>query len=113
MRIVRRLVDGVWNPELARMETLWRDPATPTKAQAADAAVKLVQAGILPVEAAWEDLGYSSTRRAKLKALRDAQLADPLTEGLLNAAATSARPAAGPPASLVDPDATAEPPTAA
>ena len=93
MRIVRRLVDGDWDPRLANLETLWRDPATPTKAQAADAAVKLVQAGILPVEAAWEDLGYSATRRAKLKALREAQLADPLTEGLMNAAAGAARPA--------------------
>lgn len=73
MRLVRRFIDGEWNPELAQMETLWRDPATPTRAQQADAAVKLVQAGILPVEAAWEDMGYSAVRRKKLAALRAAE----------------------------------------
>jgi hypothetical protein len=78
MRLVRRITDGDWNPDLQQMETLWRDPATPTKAQAADAAVKLVQAGILPVEAAWEDMGYSAVRRKKLRTLRDAErAADP------------------------------------
>ncbi|AXH89417.1 phage portal protein [Micromonospora aurantiaca] len=81
MRLVRRIQDGDWNPELAQLETLWRDPATPTRAQQADAAVKLVTAGILPVEAAWEDMGYSAVRRAKLKALRDAErLQDPVLE---------------------------------
>ena len=81
MRIVRRIIDGDWNPDLTQLETLWRDPATPTRAQQADAAVKLVGAGILPVEAAWEDMGYSAARRTKLKALRDAErAADPVLE---------------------------------
>jgi hypothetical protein len=74
MRIARRIIDGRWAPELLQLETMWRDPATPTRAQQADAAVKLVQAGILPVEAAWEDLGYSAARRAKLRELREADL---------------------------------------
>lgn len=79
MRLVRRIIDGTWDRDLAQLETLWRDPATPTRAQAADAAVKLVQAGILPVEAAWEDLGYSAVRRQKLREMRDDELArDPL-----------------------------------
>ncbi|MFY1588983.1 phage portal protein [Micromonospora sp. WMMD734] len=79
MRLVRRIIDGDWDPKLTQMETLWRDPATPTRAQQADAAVKLVQAGVLPVEAAWEDMGYSAVRRRKLKALRDAErAADPM-----------------------------------
>jgi hypothetical protein len=61
------------------METLWANPETPTRAQAADAAVKLVQAGILPVEAAWLDLGYSASRRKTLKAMRDTERAvDPM-----------------------------------
>ncbi|WP_329013193.1 phage portal protein [Micromonospora rifamycinica] len=81
MRLVRRIIDGDWDPKLAQMETLWRDPATPTRAQQADAAVKLVQAGVLPVEAAWEDMGYSAVRRRKLKAMRDAErAADPTLE---------------------------------
>lgn len=87
MRLVRRITDGDWNPALASLETQWRDPATPTRAQAADAAVKLVQAGILPVEASWVDLGYSSVRREKLRELRDAELArDPVREIAANLA---------------------------
>lgn len=92
MRLVRRIQDGEWNPDLARMETLWKDPETPTRAQTADATVKLVQANILPVEAAWEELGYSATRRQQLKQLRDdAAAADPLTKA---AAAFQNSPAA-------------------
>ena len=79
-RLVRRILDGEWDPSLARMETLWRDPETPTRAAIADATVKLVSAGVLPVEAAWEELGYSATRRAQLKAMRAADLAaDPVS----------------------------------
>jgi hypothetical protein len=74
MRLVRRIMDGDWNPELAQLEAQWRDPATPTRAQQADAAVKLVQAGILPIEAAWVDLGYSAIRRNKLREMRQAEL---------------------------------------
>lgn len=82
MRLVRRITDGHWDPALAQLETLWRDPATPTRAQQADAAVKLVQAGILPVEAAWEDMGYSTVRRDKLRALRDAERAADPVQGI-------------------------------
>jgi hypothetical protein len=81
MRVASRITDGDWNPKLRQLETLWRDPATPTRAQQADAAVKLVQAGILPVEAAWEDLGYSVARREKLRAMREADQAnDPVRQ---------------------------------
>jgi hypothetical protein len=45
-----------------RMETIWRDPETPTVSQKADAAVKLVQAGLIHPETALEDLGYSPTK---------------------------------------------------
>jgi hypothetical protein len=73
MRLVRRLIDGDWNPDLMQLETQWRDPATPTRAQAADAAVKLHAEGILPTEAVWEDLGYSAVRREKLREQFQAQ----------------------------------------
>ncbi len=46
MRLVRQFQTGEDDPQLASMETLWRDPATPTRAQSADAAVKLHAAGI-------------------------------------------------------------------
>jgi hypothetical protein len=67
MALAVRLQTGEWNPDAKMLETVWRNPATPTRAQQADAAVKLVQAGVIPREAAWEDLGYGPARRAKLR----------------------------------------------
>lgn len=49
IRIADRLRTGAWDPKLKRLETAWRDPSTPTIAQAADAAVKTYQAGIVPL----------------------------------------------------------------
>ncbi len=80
-QIADRIRTGEWDPRLLQLETQWRSAATPTRAQTADATVKLVQAGILPVEAAWMDLGYSAARREKLRQLRDAEQArDPIRE---------------------------------
>lgn len=45
------------------LETVWRDAATPTKAAQADAAVKMVQAGIIDDVQAQEDAGYSAEQR--------------------------------------------------
>ncbi|RZS39141.1 SPP1 Gp6-like portal protein [Herbihabitans rhizosphaerae] len=69
MRQADRIAGG--RGDAARLETVWRDPSTPTYAAKADAVAKLVSAGILPVEASWEDLGYSPERRRKLTELRD------------------------------------------
>lgn len=54
------------------IETVWRDPATPTVAQKADAIVKLVQAkdssgrSILPIEQARQDLGYTDITQSHM-----------------------------------------------
>jgi hypothetical protein len=66
-RLVMRIVDGDWDPRLLRLETLWRDPATPTFAQKADATVKLVTSNIIPVEQAREDLGYTAGQQARMR----------------------------------------------
>jgi hypothetical protein len=72
-RLVRRIQTGEWDPELDQLEALWRDPSTPTVAQQADATVKLVQAGVLPVEMGWEDLGWSPQKRRRAAEARRAQ----------------------------------------
>lgn len=54
------------------METVWRSAETPTRAQTADAAVKLHQAGIITDEQAQEDVGYSPEQR---KLMREARVA--------------------------------------
>lgn len=67
MRLVLLVATGEEDADARRLQTLWRDPATPTKAQQADAAVKLVQAGVLPREGAWDDLRFSPARQERLR----------------------------------------------
>lgn len=72
MRLALRVSEGALKGKAAplpqgaeRMETIWRSPETPTVAQKADAAVKLVGADIIHRETALEDLGYSPTQIAQ------------------------------------------------
>jgi len=71
MRLVLLVRDGSLDPRTRGLETVWRDPATPTYAQKADAVVKLHAAGLLPTEQAWEDLGYSAAQRARMRGMQD------------------------------------------
>jgi hypothetical protein len=56
-------------PGMFRLESVWRDPSTPTYAAKADAAAKLYAngAGIIPKERARIDLGYSITEREEMR----------------------------------------------
>jgi len=69
-RLTLMVRDGDLDPRTRTLETVWRDPATPTFAQKADAVVKLHAAGLLPTEQAWEDLGYSAVQRARMRAMQ-------------------------------------------
>jgi len=80
MRLVRRFQTGEWDPDARGLETVWRDASTPTKAAQADYTTKLVQSQILPVEASWEELGYSATKIERLKAMREREQSDPTLE---------------------------------
>lgn len=65
-----RYLDGHWDPKAWRIETQWRNPATPTFAQMADAAVKLAGGGgrpIIPVRQAREDIGYSPEQLKRME----------------------------------------------
>ncbi|MGF7124043.1 phage portal protein [Rhodococcus sp. BE178] len=63
------------SPELEdrdyQIETVWRDPSTPTVAQKADAAVKKYESGIVPLEQTRIDLGYSATQREQMRRMDD------------------------------------------
>jgi hypothetical protein len=48
------------------LETIWRDPSTPTVAQMADAVQKLVKERIIPPQQAREDLRYSPEQLAQM-----------------------------------------------
>lgn len=94
MGLEERLRTGEWgDPNSIRV--LWRDPATPTVAQAADAATKYRQVGALSIEGMWDMLGWDEPRkaqeRARLEAERAQLASDPalalLMGGQVNAAA--------------------------
>lgn len=67
-RMMMRFKTGEWDPKARSLETVWRDPSTPTIAQKADAVVKLKQAGILPVEFARQEMGYTTEQRKRMAA---------------------------------------------
>ncbi|WP_331731717.1 phage portal protein (plasmid) [Streptomyces sp. NBC_01005] len=69
MRLALWVRDGEPPDKARRIETVWRNPATPTVAAQADATVKLVQAGILPADSdvALEMAGLSENQRQRVR----------------------------------------------
>jgi len=69
MRLGMLVIDSEIPKEAFRMETLWRDPSTPTFAAKADAVSKLYNSGsgIIPLERARIDMGYSDTERREMR----------------------------------------------
>ncbi|WP_367572167.1 phage portal protein [Streptomyces globisporus] len=72
MRLALWVRDGEPPDKARRIETVWRNPATPTVAAQADATVKLVAAGILPAESdvTLEMAGLSEGQRQRVRADR-------------------------------------------
>lgn len=72
MRLALWVRDGEPPEKARRIETVWRNPATPTVAAQADATVKLVQAGILPAESdvTLEMAGLTEGQRQRVTADR-------------------------------------------
>lgn len=67
-----------------RVEVVWADPSTRTEAQTADAVTKLVQANILPTEAALARMGYTpqqieTFRQMRMREQLDRQILAPPT----------------------------------
>jgi hypothetical protein len=72
MRLAMRLLTGSWDKSLRRLTTAWRDPSTPTIAQAADAATKAYQAGIVPLRYAREMMRFTDPEIRQMEEM-DAQ----------------------------------------
>lgn len=72
MRLALWVRDGEPPDKARRIECVWRNPATPTLAAQTDAAVKLVQAGLLPKDSdvALEMAGLSEDQRQRAAAER-------------------------------------------
>ena len=89
LRLAMRIRDGVWDPDLVGMETLWYDAGTPTMAARADAVVKMYAAtdsagrSLLPREMAMEELGWSPAKISRALGLLAAQEQDPYLAALL------------------------------
>lgn len=70
-RQVARIALAVLDRDPAtRLEPVWRNPSTPTLAAQADYAQKLLAAGVIDVEQAQEDCGYTLAQRAAMAARR-------------------------------------------
>lgn len=69
MRIAKLVMGQAPTPEMYRMETIWRNPGTPTFQAKADAVMKLYAGGqgVIPVEQARIDMGYSPEARALME----------------------------------------------
>lgn len=72
MRLALWVRDGEPPEKARRIEAVWRNPATPTLAAQTDAAVKMVQAGILPADSdvVLEMAGLSEDQRRRVAAER-------------------------------------------
>ena len=70
------------NVEDIEADVKWADAATRSTAQEADAVVKLVQAGILPVSVALERLGYDSDEIVRIREARRSEAFENAAAGL-------------------------------
>lgn len=89
-RLVLRFRDGEWDADARRMETLWQDAGTPTRAQVTDAVVKEYQSQLTDWETAQEDLGRSPETIARMKGRRESDASLALTAGAAIAQQTQA-----------------------
>lgn len=80
--LYERFRTGDWLPANA-LRAIWENPATPTRAQIADAAVKLHQAGILSREGVWDEMGWDEARKDRERAYFAAEAEDPVMSQIL------------------------------
>lgn len=100
MRIAYQLMKGgTIPPQYLRMETIWRDPSTPTYAAKADAATKLYAngLGVIPKEQARIDMGYSIVERQNQKKWDEEEAAAGMA-GMVGTLYGTTTPATGKPA---------------
>jgi hypothetical protein len=95
MRLGKLVLGDEVSTDMQRLETMWRDPSTPTYASKADAVTKLFAAGqgVIPKERARIDLGYTTAEREEMKKW-DEDDKDELTK-LLKASAPATTPGPG------------------
>jgi hypothetical protein len=90
--------DGAVPAEASNIRPLWRDASTPTRAAAADEAVKLIQVGVLSPdsEITYNRIGLTESDKQVLKAEKATMQAQTLLANLAAAANTPVAPAQAP-----------------
>lgn len=83
--------DGI-DPATVDADVVWASAETRTPAQAADAASKLVAAGIIPADQALDDLGYTPTQVEHIRELRRQSTLDAAAGNLAGMFSTPAAP---------------------
>jgi hypothetical protein len=68
LRLGMLVIDGKIPTDAYKLETVWRDPSTPTFAAKADGVVKLHAEGVIPTEQARIEMGYSDIQREQMRA---------------------------------------------
>lgn len=84
MRLVRKIEGSDTAENMHSLETIFRDPSTPTVAQRADATVKLRAERIITLRQARRDLGYSPTAISKMEDEDREEQLDPIARQLLD-----------------------------
>lgn len=88
MRLGMLVIDGSIPRDAYKLETVWRDPSTPTFAAKADGTTKLHAAGIIPTEQARIDLGYSDIQRKEMSKMDKSDPVSQLNQLLFTQEAT-------------------------
>jgi hypothetical protein len=98
-RLALLVRDGSIPAEAETIRPLWRDPSTPTRAAAADEAVKLISAGVLlpDSDVTYNRIGLSDTDKEVLKSEKRANEAQSLVANLATAAQALGAPQTGTP----------------
>lgn len=86
-RLALLVRDGSVPPEANDIRAVWRDPSTPTRAAAADEAVKLISAGVLlpDSEITYNRIGLSDSDKQQLKSEKETVQATSLVASLAQA----------------------------
>ena len=82
MALYERFRTNEWVPGTS-IRAIWEDPATPTRAERADAITKFYAQGLLSREGAWDEMGWDEARKDRERAYFAAEAEDPLIAGLM------------------------------
>lgn len=78
------MIEGRDPAAMAHLETVWRDPSTPTKQAMVQGAATSLQTGLADLRQAREDAGYSPTQITAMEAREEAGRIDAVTQAIID-----------------------------